>query len=275
MSKKWSIANLWKGKSMPPAIRKKISERAKERYKKREIWNKNRKWTKEERKNISEGKKAAFKKNPELLKKMSRITKERWKNPEFLRKMSKISKERWKNPELRKLVDRKCTEFWKSHPNLKKQYSIKFKQYYRTHPEALKALLNYGKKPTEPHLKTKQGFKVRSKGEQEIANFLCKNKILCLYESIPLMFKELICIPDFYLPSFNLFIEFYGGHPRAWKKKVAKNILYKRHKIPVIGITPAELNNLDYYLKKDANKLHNSKLCRNFDIHKWLKKNKV
>jgi len=167
---KWNIGNIWKDNKMPIEVRKKISEKAKERYKTRDAWNKNknRKWTKEERRYISEGKKEAYKEHPELLKKMSRITSDRWKNPEY-----------------RELVDRKCTEFWQNHPNLKKEYSIKFKKYYRTHPEALKELLSYGEKSTKHYLKTKQNFKVKSKGEKEIADFLHKNKILSLYESIP------------------------------------------------------------------------------------------
>ena len=245
---------MWK-KGMPAEIRKKISEKAKKRYETREIWNKCKKWSKEVRKRISEGKKKAFQKNPELLKKMSRISKERWKNPAF-----------------RKLIDRKCTEFWRNHPYLKKKYSRKFRGYYKTHPEALKALLSYGQKSTKHYLKTKQNFKVKSRGERRIANFLHDNRILCLYESIPLMFKEVICIPDFYLPQYNLFIEFYGGHPKSWKRKVKKNRLYKKYKIPVIGITPAELNNLDYYLLKEAEKLKNSIICKKFNIHKWLQK---
>jgi len=235
--KKWNIGSMWK-KGMPPSIKKKISERAKERYKTREIWNKGRKWSKETRKNISEGKKRAFRQHPELLKKMSRITKERWKNPKF-----------------RRLVDRKCTEFWRNHPNLKKEYSIKFRNYFRTHPKALKELLNYGKKSTAHYLKTKQGFSVKSKGEKAIADFLYKNSISYSYEAKPLMFREMICIPDFYLPRYKCFIEFYGGHPKAWKRKVKKNILYKKYKIPYIAITPAELNNLDYFLVKEAEKI--------------------
>ncbi len=252
--KKWNIGDIWKN-GMPPAIRKKISERAKERYKTKSIWNKNRKWTKEERKRISEGKRRAYREHPEVLKKMSKSMKEKWKNPEF-----------------RRLVDRKCTEFWRNHPSLKKEYSIKFKKYYKTHPEALKDLLSYGGKSTKHYLKTKQNFKVKSKGEKAIANFLHKNKIICLYESIPLLFKELICIPDFYLPQYNTFIEFYGGHYKAWKAKVRKNKLYKKYKIPCIFITPAELHNLDYYLLKEAEKIKSKPISKNFDIHKWIKR---
>lgn len=67
--KKWDIGKMWKN-GMPLSIRKKISERARERYKTRAIWNKNRKWTKGERRHISEGKKRAFRQKPELLKKI-------------------------------------------------------------------------------------------------------------------------------------------------------------------------------------------------------------
>lgn len=250
---KWNIGNIWKN-GMPPAIKKKISERAKERYKTRTIWNKNRKWSKAVRLKISKARK---------------------RNPNLVRQMTLISRARFNNPNFHKLLDRKCTEFWRNHPNLKKEYSIKFRQYYKTHPEALKDLLSYGEKSKSHYLKTKQGFRVKSRGERQIANFLWLAKIICLYESIPLMFSEMICIPDFYLPQENIFIEFYGGHPKSWKRKVKKNKLYKKYKIPCIFITPAELNNLNYYLLKEAEKIKSKPTTKNFNIHKWIKMVKI
>ena len=78
-----------------------------------------------------------------------------------------------------------------------------------------------------------------------------------------------ICTPDFFLPKFNIFIEFYGGHPAAWKKKVLKNKIYSLYKIPVLSLTPAELSDLNYYLLKDADKLSNNNISKKFKINKW------
>jgi hypothetical protein len=128
--------------------------------------------------------------------------------------------------------------------------SIKAKNLFIKHPEKFRKFLKYGNNPASPRFRTKQGFKVRSRGEQEIANFLFKNKINSQYESKTLIFKEegQICVPDFWLPQYKIYIEFYGGFPKSWKKKVMKNMLYAKHKIPCIFITPGELRDLDRYL---------------------------
>ena len=84
-------------------------------------------------------------------------------------------------------------------------------------------------------------------------------------------FKGNICTPDFYIPSWNIFVEFYGGYPLAWKKKVLKNKLYPAHSIPVLGITPAELKNLDYFLLKQGEKLSKMKISRKFRVRNWIK----
>jgi hypothetical protein len=62
-----------------------------------------------------------------------------------------------------------------------------------------------------------------------------------------------LCTPDFQLTKSKIYIEFYGGYPGSWKKKVVKNKLYKKYKIPVISITPSELRDLDEELKRYIN----------------------
>lgn len=196
---------------------------------------------------------------------------------EMRKRQSIIKKGQYKkNPELRKKIDRTVTGWWKDNPKAKKELSIKIRNFFIKNPDAFKEFLKHGKNPLKRHLKTVQGFLVRSKGEKKIAVFLHKNNIPCLYESISLMittnpFKGNICTPDFYLPSFNVFIEFYGGYPAAWKKKVLKNKIYHAHKIPVLGITPAELGDLDYYLLKQGKQLSETKVAREFKIKKWIK----
>jgi hypothetical protein len=175
------------------------------------------------------------------------------------RKQTKITKRRislsvkkyWENnPEAIRKIDLEMTKWWREHRNIKKERSVVAKKLFIEHPEKFEKFLKYGNNPSLPQFKTKQHFLVRSKGEQQIANFLHDNKIQSQYEAKTLIFEKegIICIPDFYLPKYKTYIEFYGGFPKAWKKKVLKNRLYKKYKIPCIFITPAELRNLDYYL---------------------------
>jgi hypothetical protein len=130
--------------------------------------------------------------------------------------------------------------------------SIQAKTLFLKNPEKFKKFIKGGKNSSALHLKTKQGFLVRSHGEQTIANFLYDSKVPSQYESKTLIFKDegQICIPDFYLPKYKIYIEFYGGFPAAWKKKVLKNRLYKKYSIPCIFITPGKLRNLEYYLRE-------------------------
>ena len=157
-----------------------------------------------------------------------------------------------KNPEVIQKIDRAVTKWWKEHPNIRKERSEAIKNLFITNPERFKKFMRYGNNSFIPKFKTKQNFLVRSHGEKQIADFLFDNKINALYEQKVLIFKQegQICVPDFYLPEYNTYIEFYGGFPSAWKKKVMKNKLYKKHKIPCIFITPAELRNLNYYLAR-------------------------
>lgn len=189
--------------------------------------------------------------NPFAREKVSKSLKKYYSNPKVKKRIARERKKYWQeHPELIKKIDRIMTKWWKEHPNIKKKMSIEAKNLFMKNPEKFKEFLRYGKNPSVPRFKTRQGFLVRSRGEQKIANFLFENKIKSVYEGKTLIFREegQICIPDFYLPSLKIYIEFYGGYPKSWKKKVMKNKLYKKHKIPCIFITPAELRDLDYYL---------------------------
>jgi len=205
----------------------------------------------EVREKISGRQKKYFREHPEAKKRFAELSRNYNSNPANRKKMSELKKKQYQqNPGLIEKIDRTMTEWWHEHPNIKKERSIAIKNLFIKYPERFKKFLKYGKNPITLYLKTKQGFVVKSKGEQQIANFLFENKIKSLYEAKTLIFEKegQICIPDFYLPKFKTYIEFYGGYPAAWKKKVMKNKLYEKYKIPCIFITPAELRNLDYYL---------------------------
>ena len=192
-------------------------------------WPKGRKHTKKEKEKI---RKSALKyySNPAVIKKFSNRWKKYWqKHPESIQK-----------------IDRAMTKWWKDHSHIRKEKSIEMKNFFMKNPDKFRKFLKYGDNPASPRFRTKQKFLVRSRGEQKIADFLFFHKIKSEYEGKTLIFKKegQICTPDFYLPSRKVYIEFYGGYPKAWKKKIMKNKLYRKYKIPCIFITPAELRDL-------------------------------
>jgi len=253
----------WKGKKLPLYIRKKISETKKKQCS-----------TKEHREKTSRFFKRYWREHPIKLKKMLNKTVYLWKkNPKLREKINKkISlrgRMRFKNPLERIRMRRAVKEYWKEHPGLDEKWSRMFETYYMLNATARKKLLEHNKNPFRKRIKTKSGYLVRSKGEKLIADKLSEKKIVFDYEKQPLLFKEDSCIPDFWLPREKIIIEYYGGHPKSWKKKVIKNKLYKKYNIPVISITPFELINLDYYLIKEIKKLNKSKISTQFNIKKF------
>lgn len=227
-------------------------------------------FTAERRRQESIALKKYYKNHPETRLRLSEVKKEYYKkHPEIKLLIGKNTLEFFANPLNRKLASARMNERYKNHPYLKKEMSEAKQLYYEKHPEALRALLAYGKRALKRHIKTKQGFLVRSFGEKRIADFLFEKKEPAMYEAVELNLPEMDPVPDFYLKRFNVFVEFYGGHYKAWKSKVKKNKLYRRYKIPVIFITPAELSNLDYSLLKDAERMSRKDLCRNFKVKSW------
>ncbi|MFH1248533.1 MAG: hypothetical protein V1660_00080 [archaeon] len=190
-------------------------------------------------------------------------------NPAARKLWSERTKLQFSNIENRKLLSDKLKERYRNHPYLRRIESERKQRYYENNPAALKRLLSYSKRSMKRSIKTRQGWLVRSNGEKKIAEFLWDNKINALYEAIELNLPQMDPVPDFYLPKLHVFIEFYGGHPKSWKSKVEKNKLYSKYKIPVIGITPAELNDLDYYLLSDAKELGMKEIARKFKLSRW------
>lgn len=109
---------------------------------------------------------------------------------------------------------------------------------------------------------TIRGEQVKSHAEQKIADFLSRNGIRYEYER-PIevgiwIFREELCKPDFYLPDYDVYIEYWGmkdveeGYKRrdyrakmAWKMKQ-----YERYGVKLLSIYPDNLKNLDWILSK-------------------------
>lgn len=249
-------------------------------------------------------------KSRQFKEKMDVISTERWGKVSFKKKMKKIfkkifskigyrnthkkwwTKERrdWKSrqmkraitPEIARIIAKKLKERYRNHPYLRERLSREKQEYYENNPEARKNLIEYWNKP-ENRIKCKNSTIVKSKGEKIINNTLFESGIKPNYEAIELNFSEIDPVPDFF-PSGkckygwikNVFIEFYGGHPRGWKSKVKKNKVYEKYNIPVLILTPYEIKLADFkdYLLKELVKLSNSKEARNFNLKKWQLKRK-
>lgn len=115
----------------------------------------------------------------------------------------------------------------------------------------------YGVKST-----TVTGQTVRSKAEKTIADYFTQQNITYEYEKTAktngLIFKDKISKPDFYLPQYDLYVEYWGllntddralskRYERAMKYKMAK---YHENRIAFVSLYPNNLTNLDYIFRK-------------------------
>ncbi|MFH0831730.1 MAG: hypothetical protein V1886_02580 [archaeon] len=307
-TKRFPIASLWLNRKQPESTRKKRSRAIKALIKKGrwKPWNKNRKLTKQHRENIRASNILKWK-NPELKEKMSRIKKQYWTkarkeeqsrrikefwlgNPEKLAAMRQKIIQKYKTsdwekeigravreyynlkPEARALMRKKQKELYKNHPNMRKERQITSDLYYATHEKERKRFFGY--KANKTRYRTALGY-VKSKIEKAVLDYLSKPEVykalLPEYEPFTLYLDSTKPIPDVYLRKIKVIVEIYGGHPKAWKRKVEKNKDYRKAKIPLISITPAELLNLDYCLLKQAIKLGKTQQAKNFKPEKFMK----
>jgi hypothetical protein len=101
---------------------------------------------------------------------------------------------------------------------------------------------------------TLRGVEVRSRAEKTIADYLTENGIVYKYEPVLMggANHEREMRPDFYLPKFDLYVEYWGmiSHPDESKRneyvekmrwKIAQ---YREMKLRVISIEHADLSNL-------------------------------
>ena len=113
---------------------------------------------------------------------------------------------------------------------------------------------------------TLTGQRVRSKREKVIADYLTRHNIAYQYEATAMtndwfISKQKISRPDFYVPQYNLIIEYWGLvdslDPRTRERYVKsmrwKMAQYHRNKKAVISLYPSHLSDLtsfDHYFRK-------------------------
>jgi len=125
--------------------------------------------------------------------------------------------------------------------------------------ESTKPKREYGVKSV-----TARGEEVRSIAERKIADYFVKNKINYVYEREAkgkfLFFDYKISSPDFYLPDYDVYVEYWGlvdteddkTRKQYVKKMKWKMAQYYQNKIKFISIYPDNLKNLDWIFRKNS-----------------------
>jgi hypothetical protein len=109
---------------------------------------------------------------------------------------------------------------------------------------------------------TLTGQPVKSKGERAIADYFTRHGIPYYYEAEATtdnwLFNTKISRPDFYLPRYNLFVEYWGlvdSFDAGTRAKYIKSMRwkmaqYRKNSIRFVSIYPSNLSNLDYYFRR-------------------------
>ena len=132
---------------------------------------------------------------------------------------------------------------------------------YQLHEEQTPEKSENGSKEYEAKkLKCLDGDIVKSKAEREIDNFFFNNKIWHIYEySYRHPITHELSRPDFYLPNYNLFIEYFGLN----SEKYLKN---REHKIKMYRSD--DTINFEYLTYEDDDRLYDKlkDICQKYKI---------
>ena len=114
---------------------------------------------------------------------------------------------------------------------------------------------------------TVRGEEVKSIAERKIADYFVKNNINYVYEREAkgkvLFFNYKISSPDFYLPDYHVYVEYWGlvdaddSRTRAQyvKNMKRKMAIYHQNNIKFISIYPDNLKNLDWIFRRKFKKV--------------------
>lgn len=138
--------------------------------------------------------------------------------------------------------------------NCYKKYKDRSVDVRITNCNSVEILDNYGNKTYH----CENGIDVRSQGEQLIANWLYAENIPFAYEKA-FYYKDengepQSLLPDFYLSSYNVYIEYNGMREKTYlKRKEYATKIYKREGANLIIMTPEDTRNLSAFLKPRLN----------------------
>ena len=114
---------------------------------------------------------------------------------------------------------------------------------------------------------TLNGEEVKSIAERRIADYFVKNNINYVYEQEAkrkgLFFDYKISSPDFYLPDYDVYVEYWGlvNADDSWtRKQYVRNMkrkmaIYYKNNIKFISIYPDNMKNLDWIFRRKFKKV--------------------
>lgn len=98
-------------------------------------------------------------------------------------------------------------------------------------------------------LRTTDDVAVQSQGERRIGNWLAQNRIEYIYDERFRIAGDVSIRPDFYLPEFDLYIEYWGMNERDYiARKNEKKFLYQRAGKKLISLEWRDFDNLENVL---------------------------
>jgi hypothetical protein len=97
-----------------------------------------------------------------------------------------------------------------------------------------------------PRFKTLKGEMVRSLSEKFIADFLFTHNVIYEYEK-HLKLDQWELKPDFYLPTYNIYVEFWGmlNDQNYFQNFQSKVQTYNKHHIKFIALNQEDLPNIE------------------------------
>jgi len=100
-------------------------------------------------------------------------------------------------------------------------------------------------------LRTKDGTAVQSQGERRIADWLTAHNIDYAYDERYRIAGDVAIRPDFYLPAFDLYIEYWGmSHRDYLARKAEKRVLYQRAGKRLLSLDFNDLGDLETRLEE-------------------------
>lgn len=99
-----------------------------------------------------------------------------------------------------------------------------------------------------PTIRASDGHMVRSRAEAMIDAWLYESRIVHAYERLVRVEQKMYC--DFYLPEYDLYIEFWGleGNLKYKTRKEKKLEIYRQNELKLVEIKDEHIDNLDDYL---------------------------
>ena len=98
--------------------------------------------------------------------------------------------------------------------------------------------------------RTRDGTAVQSLGEKRIADWLASKKIAYIYDERYRIAEGDLIRPDFYLPEFDIYIEYWGMDTPEYNESHANKLhLYQRAAKKLVSISPRDLASLESTLE--------------------------